>query len=214
MLKRWSLANFKSFKDETQLDLAPITVLAGANSSGKSTIIQSILLLKQTIQYVPGTRAIGLNGPLLKLGRFDDIKNTSSQAENIQIAWELDELSTYRGTTGAPPYYYGPRAPIQLKGASFSMSFGLDPETVEESTDALHARPSSELRLLQPSLESVSFAAHYVSMDEAKNESQSVSELRLQRAAAKRHTDPSDKEMLEEARRAAMTFDVQVDPAS
>ena len=77
MLKKWSIKNFKSFKDKIAVDLAPITVIAGANSSGKSTLIQSILLLKQTIQYVPATRAVGLNGPLLKLGRFDDIKSLS-----------------------------------------------------------------------------------------------------------------------------------------
>ena len=65
MLKRWSIENLKSFRGRTNIDLAPINVFAGANSSGKSTIIQSILLLKQTLQYAQPNRAIALNGPLL-----------------------------------------------------------------------------------------------------------------------------------------------------
>jgi predicted ATPase len=79
MLKRWSIENFKSFRDKTDVELAPINVFAGANSSGKSTIIQSILLLKQTLQYAPANRAIALNGPILKLGTFEDVKNAGSR---------------------------------------------------------------------------------------------------------------------------------------
>jgi AAA15 family ATPase/GTPase len=104
MLRKWSLTNFKSFKGKTEIDLAPITVLAGANSSGKSTIIQSLLLLKQTLQYVPVTRALGLNGPLLKLGKFDDIKNISSNADTIEFGWEIDELMRYRSPNSGDNY--------------------------------------------------------------------------------------------------------------
>ena len=42
MITKWKVQNFKSIKQETELDLAPLTIFAGANSSGKSTFIQSI----------------------------------------------------------------------------------------------------------------------------------------------------------------------------
>ncbi|WP_441228233.1 DUF3696 domain-containing protein [Tardiphaga sp. 20_F10_N6_6] len=94
MLKRWSIENFKSFAGRTDLALAPITIFAGANSSGKSSIIQSILLLKQTLQYAPPSRSMALNGPLVKLGTFDDIKNSKSDAGYIGIAWAMDVENT------------------------------------------------------------------------------------------------------------------------
>ena len=90
MLKRWSIENFKSFRDRTDIPLASITVFAGANSSGKSTILQSILLLKQTVQFAEPTHPIALNGPLVKLGAFDDVKNAVGSASYIGIGWELE----------------------------------------------------------------------------------------------------------------------------
>ena len=46
-LRKWRLAYFKSVKHRIEVDLAPLTVVAGANSSGKSTLIQSILFMAQ-----------------------------------------------------------------------------------------------------------------------------------------------------------------------
>lgn len=56
-------AGFKSIYDETTIEIRPLAILAGANSSGKSSIIQPLLLLKQTLEstYDPG--ALLLNGP-------------------------------------------------------------------------------------------------------------------------------------------------------
>jgi predicted ATPase len=92
MITKWSIQNFKSFRNRTDLELAPVTIFAGANSSGKSSIIQSLLLLKQTVQYAPPTRAMALNGPLVKLGAFSDVKNATSEGEFVGIAWELELL--------------------------------------------------------------------------------------------------------------------------
>ena len=49
MLSEYSLRNFKPFADTSPIPLRRITLIYGPNSSGKSSIIQSILLLKQTI---------------------------------------------------------------------------------------------------------------------------------------------------------------------
>ncbi len=51
-----SVKGFKSFDKETRLEIRPLTLLAGANSSGKSSALQPILLLKQTLEasYDPG----------------------------------------------------------------------------------------------------------------------------------------------------------------
>src|ERR1700722_15185370 len=90
MLTHWRIKNFKSFADQPDLALANINVLAGANSSGKSSIIQSILLLKQTLQYGSDNRSISLNGPLLRLGAFDDVLNHESLSETIELGFVVE----------------------------------------------------------------------------------------------------------------------------
>jgi ABC-type cobalamin/Fe3+-siderophores transport system ATPase subunit len=50
MLTKLKLGNFKSWRD-LEIDLAPITLLFGTNSSGKTSILQSILLIVQTIRH-------------------------------------------------------------------------------------------------------------------------------------------------------------------
>jgi predicted ATPase len=91
MLTKWKLFNFKSVQRETELSLAPLTIFAGPNSSGKSTWIQSILLISQTLaSKVPSPAAVVLNGHLAKLGQFDDLKSYNSEADQILIGWEID----------------------------------------------------------------------------------------------------------------------------
>jgi len=49
MIKQLRIRNFKGWKDTGQINLAPITVFFGSNSSGKSSI-GHLLLLKQTVE--------------------------------------------------------------------------------------------------------------------------------------------------------------------
>jgi hypothetical protein len=61
-----SVAGFKAVRDIATLELRPLTVVAGANSSGKSSFMQPLLLLKQTLEadFDPGP--LLLNGPNVK----------------------------------------------------------------------------------------------------------------------------------------------------
>ncbi|WP_374712349.1 AAA family ATPase [Symbiobacterium terraclitae] len=72
-----TVAGFKSIRDKRSIDVAPLTVLSGANSSGKSSIMQAVLLLKQTVEapYDPG--ALLLSGPNV---RFTSAKQMLSVA--------------------------------------------------------------------------------------------------------------------------------------
>ena len=90
MIKRWHLRNFKSFHSPPPLELSQINVLAGANSSGKSSIIQSILLLKQTLQYGSENRPIAINGPLLRLGSFEDLRSFEAIGESLNIGFDVE----------------------------------------------------------------------------------------------------------------------------
>ena len=58
-----AVSGFKSLAEECAIDIRPLTILAGANSSGKSSIMQPLLMLKQTLEatYDPGP--LLLEGP-------------------------------------------------------------------------------------------------------------------------------------------------------
>lgn len=89
MLKTWTIESFKSISKSTTLDLSPLTIFAGENSSGKSTIIQSILLVAQTLQSNSWGRCVVLNGNIVRLGSFDDIRSAEAATPTISIGFEL-----------------------------------------------------------------------------------------------------------------------------
>src|SRR5438309_1828065 len=68
-----TVAGFKSIEDEQSIEIRPLTILAGANSSGKSSIMQPLLLLKQTLEasYDPG--ALLLDGPNVKFSSAEQM---------------------------------------------------------------------------------------------------------------------------------------------
>ena len=49
MIDHLHLRHIKAWHDSGPVRLAPVTMLLGSNSSGKSTLLQSLLLLKQTV---------------------------------------------------------------------------------------------------------------------------------------------------------------------
>jgi len=68
-----SVRGYKSLYDECRLEIRPLTILAGANSSGKSSAMQPLLLLKQTLEasYDPGP--LLLNGPNVRFNSAEQL---------------------------------------------------------------------------------------------------------------------------------------------
>ena len=73
MISSLAIHNFKSLADTGLLPLRPLTFLVGPNSSGKSSIIQSLLLLKQTVDSRDRKNALSINGPYVQLGSYPDL---------------------------------------------------------------------------------------------------------------------------------------------
>ncbi len=94
MIKTWTLEKFKSVYEKTTLEMSPLTIFSGANSSGKSTLIQSLLLTAQTLQSPVHSRAVVLNGHIVRLGTFNDIVSDSEDINSILIGFELTPIST------------------------------------------------------------------------------------------------------------------------
>lgn len=70
-LQSIGVQGFKCF-DDLRLDLGDLTLMTGFNGSGKSTALQSLLLIAQALREGRGT-ALPLNGPLVRLGTAGDV---------------------------------------------------------------------------------------------------------------------------------------------
>ncbi len=147
MITRWRLFNFKSVKRDTPLEFGPLTIFAGPNSSGKSTWIQSLLLVSQTLSNRVRSRSVVLNGSLTKLGQFDDLKSYGGDANEIVIGCECEprgdrSIMALEGpqNAGRRMVFYG-RNTDQLKGVACELAF-----------DANIDSPQRELYQLQPQL--------------------------------------------------------------
>ncbi|SDY18403.1 Protein of unknown function [Variovorax sp. YR634] len=84
MFMQLRLTNFKAWESPPPIDLKPVTMLLGTNSSGKSTLIQSLLLLKQTVRSPDRTVHLNLGGDevndLFNFGGFDDVLNQAAES--------------------------------------------------------------------------------------------------------------------------------------
>jgi hypothetical protein len=68
-----AVCGYKSIYEECQIEVRSLTILAGANSSGKSSIMQPLLLMKQTLEapYDPG--GLKLDGPNVKFTSAEQV---------------------------------------------------------------------------------------------------------------------------------------------
>jgi predicted ATPase len=72
MITSLSLQNFKCFEKQT-LSFKPLTLLSGLNGTGKSSVIQALLLLRQSYQQLLlQSRGLALNGDLVHIGTAKD----------------------------------------------------------------------------------------------------------------------------------------------
>ena len=94
MLKSWSIENFKPIINSGEIRLAPVTVLAGMNSSGKSSFLQSILMISQTLSSRVLDRPLLPNGPIIQLGTFENIRNDKIRSRILTVIFELETERT------------------------------------------------------------------------------------------------------------------------
>ena len=89
MLKRIQVRNFKAWR-EADLEFGRITGFFGTNSAGKSSLLQLLLLLKQTKNATDRGLVLDFGGPtdLVNLGTFNDVVHRHDDEE--KIAWTLE----------------------------------------------------------------------------------------------------------------------------
>lgn len=81
-----TVRGYKSIADKQSIEIRPLTILAGANSSGKSSIMQPLLLLKQTLElpYDP-QGALELKGPNVLFTSADQLLPKGSKNFSIEL---------------------------------------------------------------------------------------------------------------------------------
>lgn len=87
--------NFKSWKDTGDLHLAPLTGLFGTNNSGKTSLLQTFLLMQQTVESQDPRRVLytGDDNSLIDLGTFFDLihGHDSNATLSLSFKWELTQ---------------------------------------------------------------------------------------------------------------------------
>jgi predicted ATPase len=88
MITKLKIMNFKSHKS-TELNTGNLTVLTGSNSSGKSSVLQSLLLLRQSFKKGRLSSVLDLNEPLCEIGFGEDALSRHATDNHI-ISFTLD----------------------------------------------------------------------------------------------------------------------------
>jgi predicted ATPase len=97
MITELSAENFKSWRSTGPVRLAPITALFGANSSGKTSLLQLLLMLKQTAASSDQDQVLQLGGhesALVDLGSVQDVlfQHNLSRPLSFRLAWDAPSI--------------------------------------------------------------------------------------------------------------------------
>jgi predicted ATPase len=79
------VAGFKSANLPVRVNFRDITVLAGANSAGKSTVMQPLLLIKQTIEKPFDPGGLAIDGPLVRFTHADQLFSHQKQKNSAPV---------------------------------------------------------------------------------------------------------------------------------
>ncbi|BEM23907.1 AAA family ATPase [Serratia marcescens] len=91
MIVRFSGEKYKAF-NEFDLSIKPLTILLGANSCGKSAIINSLLMLSQTVDTASiSESALRLNGKKVGMGESLNIIKDKNHDNILSFSFEFDE---------------------------------------------------------------------------------------------------------------------------
>lgn len=90
--------DFKSITMTAPIDLQELSILCGSNSSGKSSLIQILLMLSQSFSGRYQDEQITLNGHLTQLGSLRDIKSYFPTNDGISISFTLEMRNNYYGS--------------------------------------------------------------------------------------------------------------------
>lgn len=111
MLTHLHIKNFKAWKDTGPIRLAPLTVIFGANSAGKSSLGHLLLALQQTARSTDRKRALHLgdSSALIDLGTFADCLHGHDLGQSLkfELGWTLPKPLEVRDPLAPSNRYQG-----------------------------------------------------------------------------------------------------------
>lgn len=124
MITHIRVKNFKSWKDSGEVQLAPLTGFFGTNSSGKSSLLQMLLLLKQTAEQPDLDEVIffGNEGSLVNLGSFREVIHGHKEGALLELEFGCKLQQQLTITTFQQIYKYTQQyefAPLDIDGFTF-----------------------------------------------------------------------------------------------
>ena len=128
-LSEISIEGFKSIRAERKLALSALNIVAGANSSGKSSFMQPLLLLKQTLEaaYDPGP--LLLDGPNVKFTELSQLFSKSSARKQLVIG-----LSRGDGTKLQLSFDLDSKRQLRVKETTLTDQNGVVQQFTESTT--------------------------------------------------------------------------------
>lgn len=146
MLTSLRIQNFKAWKDTKSVHLAPLTVIFGSNSSGKSSLGHLLLALKQTVQLADRKRALHLGdeNALIDLGTFADCLHAhdTQHALKFALSWKLPVPLKLSDALGHGDKYTG-------DGLSLSATVNADPAGQPQTTEFSYTLEHERVTALQ-----------------------------------------------------------------
>ena len=108
MLEKLRIQNFKGWVDTGSIRMAPITLLFGENSSGKSSIGHFLMMLKQTVESADRRAVLypGGKNSSVQLGSYQDMVYGRDARKKIsfEYQWSLQESMRFKDPIGAKNY--------------------------------------------------------------------------------------------------------------
>jgi predicted ATPase len=97
------LENFRSIEKSSEIKIAPITLLTGPNSSGNSSILKPILVMKQTADSRDIQRSIQIDGDYAELGPFSEYVYNHDGTRNVKFSLSFSSDRELLWRTRKPP---------------------------------------------------------------------------------------------------------------
>lgn len=92
MITNLTLENFKCFDKEKSFDLSRVNLFVGYNGRGKSTVVQSLLLLCQSQCHYGDLQSLEVNGDYAQLGIFEDlVSNKNTEKKPIRFVIKTNQ---------------------------------------------------------------------------------------------------------------------------
>ena len=138
MISNISLYQFKNFADEAKVTLAQMNIIYGCNGKGKSTLLQSILLLSQTMRSDGKILNLRLNGEFINLERFDDVINRFAADDDKQFKIEIpsddDNICTAYEADEKPQL--AKLVDLKINGKNYLSQLGEENSSIQQNHDS------------------------------------------------------------------------------